>query len=210
MRLFNTTTKWVNWWANRKLDWKVEYLDTWDHPHRSFIVAVLKSFPWLSLIELGCGSGPNLVKIVKSIPNRQIGGVDINPEAIALAEQTFRGGVFKVGSADDVMMSDRSTDVVLTDMLLIYIGQLKVDNYIREIRRIARKYVVFCELHTTSPWKRLLLKFNSGYNAHNYKKLLTKHGFYDIEVYKVPKEAGWGGEPQDTFAHIIIAKVPKR
>ena len=31
-------------------------------------------------------------------------GIDINADAIALAQSTFNGGFFKVGSADDILM----------------------------------------------------------------------------------------------------------
>jgi len=209
MRLFNTTNKWKNWWINRKLDWKVSYLDNWDHPHRYLISALLSRLQWISLIEIGCGAGANLMNIIKNLPGKQVGGVDVNSEAIALAEKTFKHGVFKVGSAEDIMMSDKSTDVVLSDMCLIYVGSKKIKKYLLEMKRIARKYVVLCEFHSDNLWNKLALKINSGYNAYNYKKLLTKLGFYDVMLTKVPTESWPGGDPQRTFAYLIVAKVPK-
>ena len=211
MKFFRTTETHKRYWKNRK-DWLNGYTskEAILHPHRRVIVEILKSFHWLSLIEIGCGPGPNLVTIVKNLPGRQVGGVDISADAIAKAQEIFVGGHFQVGSADDIMMSDKSTDTVLSDMCLIYVSPGKIDKYLKEIKRIARNYVVLCEFHSTSWWNRLALKMNSGYYAHNYKKLLQKHGFCDIIKYKLTEEDWPGGDPQKTFGYIWVAKVPKR
>lgn len=205
-----TTKQWSSWWAKREIDWQKSYTDTWNHPHRFLISDVLKRFNWISLVEIGCGSGPNLVNILKTIPGKEVGGIDINPDAIEAAKKTFNGGMFKVSSGDDIMLSDDSTDVVLSDMFLIYVDPLSIDRYIKEMRRIARNYIVLCEFHSTSLFARLKLWLTSGYFAHNYKKLLEKHDFYDVFMYKITEQDWPGGNPQKTFAYIILAKVPTR
>lgn len=201
------TKDWSHWWANRKIDWNTEYLQTWNHPHRTYLSSVLTRIPWMSLLEIGCGSGANLLNIIQHFKGKQVGGVDVNPEAIKLARETFNGAFLEVSSADDVLMSDNSTDVVLTDMLMLYISN--PDKVIKEVKRIARNYAIFCELHSESWWHRLKVKYRDGYNIHNFRTLLEKHGFYDIMLVKIPKEV-WSGEPQDTFGYIILAKVPRR
>lgn len=204
-----TTNKWKDYWINRKLDWVKAY-QNWEHPHRYLISAVLKQMPWVSLFEVGCGAGANLINIIKNIPNKQVGGADINPDAIALAEKTLIGGIFKVNSGDNLMLSDKSTDVILTDMALIYVGPMKIDSYIKEIRRVARKYVVLCEFNSESFWKRLWLKITTGYNAYDYTKLLLSHGFYGIISHKIREEEWPGGNPQKNYGYLIVAKVPQR
>ena len=211
MRFFNSTHKWSNYWKHRKnIDWKTAYLDTWKHPHRFIISGILKTLPWLSLFEIGCGSGANLMNIVKIIGGKQVGGIDVNEKAIELANKTFDGGIFKVGYGDDIMLSDKSTDVVLSDMCLIYVDPSKIDKYLNEIKRIGRKYVLLCEFHSESFWKRIKLRFTSGYYAYNYKKLLEKHDFYDILSYRLRLEDWPGGEPQKSYGWIFLASIPKR
>lgn len=214
MSLFalKSTEKWKQYWQNRKIDWNKDYLQTWNHPHRYMITGILKSIEneWKSLMEIGCGSGPNLVNIIKHFNNKQVGGVDVNKDAIKLASESFRGGHFKVGSGEDIMMSDDSCDVVLTDMMLIYVSPSKIDKYVKEIKRIGRKYIVLCEFHSYSFWSRMKLRMSSGYNAYDYRKLLEKYKFYDIELYKIPEEAWPGGNPQKDYGYIIKAKIPKR
>lgn len=205
-----TTNQHRDWWKRRKIDWKRDYLDTWDHPHRNVLSAILSTFSWLSLIEIGCGSGANLVNILKKFKNRQLGGVDVNKDAIELAKKTFTDGLFKVCEGNDVMLSDKATDVVLTDMSLIYVGPSKIDSYIEEIKRIGRNHVVLCEFHSTNFLKRLFLRIKSGYHSYNYRKLLEKHGFYDITFYKLKPEDWPEGTYQKDFGYIFIARIPKR
>lgn len=206
-----TTAQWSGWWARRKIDWKTSYLDNWNHPHRQMISAILKTFPWMSLLEVGCGAGANLAQIVKTHPvGKQLGGIDVNPEAIELAKQTFAGAFLKVGSVEDIMMSDNSADVILSDMCLIYVGPRKIGKVLQEMKRVARSRVVLCELHSDSWVERLKLKYQSGLHAYDYLKLLEKHGFHDVIRYKLPIEAWPEGEKQKKFGYVIVAKIPKR
>lgn len=209
MKLFNSTERWSKWWKNRKIDWKEHYLNP-DHPHRTLIAEVLKHMRWGCLIEIGCGAGANLMAILKSMPNPQVqvGGVDINKDAIELANKNFKGGLFKVGTGEDVMLSDDATDIVLTDMYMIYLTPKRIAKQLKEIARITRNSVVFCELHSENRLERLAIKWREGYNVYDYKKLLDKHGFYDIKLYKLPPEFWPESKLQQKYCYIITAKVP--
>jgi trans-aconitate methyltransferase len=155
---------------------------------------------------LGCASGPNLVLINKVFPRVQLGGIDISAQAISTAKKYLPpASVMEVGPIDNMFYSNKSGDVILTDASLIYIGHDKINKVMSEIKRIGRNRVVLVEFHSTSFWKRLALKLASGYNAYDYKKLLEKHRFYDIEIKKLPDY--WNGEPWKTFGHIITAKI---
>lgn len=199
-----TTSQNSKYWEKRK-GW-AEYQQTADHPHRHFITYILKQLHWVSLLEIGCGSGPNLINITKSIPNKQLGGVDINPEAIELCNKTFKGGHFRVGSAEDIMLTDKGTDIILSDMFLIYVGPFKIKKYIREMKRIARNHVVLVEYHSKSWWKRQWLRVFSGRHSYNWKKLLEKEGFFDIELIKMPI---FEEDNEQEFRYMVLARVPK-
>jgi len=202
--MFKSTSKHLKYWQERQLDWKKFYLATWNHPHRQFIIQVLKTFIWQSLWEVGCGPGPNLVKICQTFPEKQLGGNDVNADAIKLASETFKGGVFEVSPGNDIIMSDGATDVVLSDMCLLYVDPFKIDSYLKEMKRICRRRLILVELHSDSWWERFKLRWG-GYHAYNYFRRLEKIGFYDIMIWKIPKES-WNGAPQDKFAYLISAK----
>lgn len=208
MNFFKGTTQWKDYWQKRKIDWSKSY-QNWDHPHRFAISAILRNFEWMSLFEIGVGGGANLMNIVKHFKDVQLGGLDVSKDAIDLSRKTFTGAHFKVGSVEDIMLSDDSVDVVLSDMTLIYLDPTRIDAAIKEMVRVGRKAIVLCEFHSPSLLKRLQLRYNSGYYAYDYKKLLEKHGCYDIEMYKLPEELWPGGNPQKTYAFLIKAKLLK-
>lgn len=206
MRL-KTTQQHKKFWSERKIDWEKDYLATWDHPHRGLITYVLNSLNWYSLYEVGCGAGANLKRIIRDLPReKQLGGMDINPDAIEVCKKTFVGGHFMVGTVDELLMSDKACDIVLSDAALIYIGPTKIKKAIHELTRVARKHVVLCEFHGGSWWQRLLFRLKTGYNAYDYRKLLEEAGCYDIRIVKIPKEA-WDGTPWTEWGYIIVANT---
>lgn len=196
------------YWEDRKIDWKTSYFDTWNHPHRYMISGILKKLQWDSLFEVGCGAGANFANILSQFRGKvmHLGGNDVNADAIEFAEKQFAGAFLKVGTAEDIMMSDNSTDIIISDMTLIYVKD--INKALKEIKRVARSYILLCELHSESFYGRMKERWRSGYYVRNYKKLLTKHGFTNIQFIKIPKEA-WDGKPQVPFGYIILAKVPK-
>lgn len=214
MNFLKTTTQHANYWKDRKIDWLQHYAATWTHPHRQMIIDKLKTFPWISIIEMGCACGPNLMRIISQFPRADVGGIDINADAIKAAEGIFnealkntgRRAWFKVGKGDNIMMSDGSTDIVLSDMALIYVGPSDIKKYLREMKRITRNRIILMEFHHESPFKRLQLKWKSGYNAYDYKKLLAECGFLNIKVEKLPPELWDNHDPQKTYAYLITAQ----
>lgn len=209
------TKKHKKYWAERKIDWDKSYLrgidevsgrPMYDHPHREIIMQALKTFPWMSLWEVGMGGGANLAKILQTFKDKQLGGCDINPDAVEFATKTFQGGKFHCESVEDMLLSDKAVDVVLSDATLLYIGPEKIRSTIHELVRIARNRIVLCEFHGTNWLSRWWLRLKTGYNAYDYKKLLEDEGCYDIQVVKIP-EAYWQGFPWTKWGYVIVAKL---
>ena len=141
-------------WAQRRNGWAEEYWDLRDHPHRSFLVERIAAFsPISSILEIGSASGPNLHLLAKRFPRSEIWGIDINPDAVELGNERFsQGGIsnikLSVGRAEELGgFHDKSFDVVFTDAVLIYVSQGKIYGVIKEMFRIARKGLIFVELH---------------------------------------------------------------
>lgn len=211
------TSQHKKYWKERKIDWKTAYLDTWDHPHREIIVNALHSFQWRSLWEVGVGAGENLVRILRSYPEEimkylQVGGSDVNTDAITLATKVIKGGHFRVESVEDILLSDKSVDVMLSDATLIYIDPFKIKKVLKELIRVTRNRIILCEFHSPSLWKRWLFRFKTGYNAYDYRRLLEKQGAYDIQMVKIPPEMWPGCKKGDgwyDFGYVILAKLPR-
>jgi ubiquinone/menaquinone biosynthesis C-methylase UbiE len=204
------TNRHKKYWANRKIDWKQSYWNP-EHPHRELIIKALKRIKFGSIIEVGCGAGANLGKILQNFKGAgvAVGGIDISKDAIDTALEIFGNDaeVLEVSSIDKIFLSDKSSDVILSDMALIYISPWDINKAVKEIKRVARSYIVFVEFHHKSWFKRLALRLLSGYNSYDYEKLLKKHGFYNIEFYKLTEKDWPGGQPQKDFACLITAKT---
>jgi SAM-dependent methyltransferase len=91
-----------------------------------------------TVLDLGCGSGQNLVAVANRGAN--VIGLDISPQLIGLAQQRLNdaGKVadLRVGSAHATQLPDESVDVVFAIAVLHHLD-LKVAR--EEIRRILRK-----------------------------------------------------------------------
>ena len=143
MKLLRTTREHSNYWIFRKIDWEKDYNSTWNHPYRYVISKVLSTLNWLSLVEIGSGSGAQLINIIKTIPrSKQLAGFDINAEAIEAGNKAIKGVLFRQCSGEDIFHGDKGTDVTLTCMMLIYVGPFKIKKYLKEIIRITIKYAV--------------------------------------------------------------------
>lgn len=204
--MLKTTRHQTNYWKNRQIDWGKHYTDSWDHPHRKMLVWMIEKIPFTSLWEIGVGGGANLVAIAKGLQGKQLGGSDVNADAIEKCRSIFNNGLFHVEPGNDLMMSDKSVDVVLSDMTLIYVGPFQIDSYLAEMKRVARNYVVLCEFHSTSWWKRQLARFR-GYHVYNYRKRMEDLGYYNIMVQRIPEEFWPGTDKNTEFRYIITAQV---
>lgn len=204
LRLFSTKHN-AKWWKERKIDWAKDYLSTWNHPHRWFLAHKLRQFKWLSLFEYGVGAGANIMFLAQAFPNRQFGGIDIAPNAIKVCEETMPGGIFRVGDADPLVMSDKACDIMLTDMTLIYVDPLKIKGYLSEFCRVTRRHLVIHEFYHPSFWRRLQMTLAGRY-THNYPKLLRALDCHDIVIEKMPKEL-WPDAKDTDYRYIITCRI---
>ena len=203
---FLTTADHKKWWTNRKIDWKKEYLATYNHPHRLWMIEQIQPLGFSSIFEIGCGPGANLAALGIVFPKVALGGADVNEEAIELARKTFPpSSLFEVASGDNLMMSDQSCDVVLTDMTLIYVGPRHIKKYLKEMVRVARRYIVISEFYHPSIWKRFRMTL-AGRFTHNYPQLLEDLGCSDIMVRKMPSRL-WPGAHDEEYRYLIMARV---
>lgn len=196
------TNKHTKYWRNRKINWEQSYLladGAMNHPHRDLIIKRLSEIQWRSMLEVGCGAGANLVRIKQQWPAADVGGIDINLDAIKVASKYLPKAKFMdVGDPRDIFLTDRSVDVVLSDACLIYFGPWQVRKALKDMKRVARGHLVLCELHSE---KKVWF---SRYNIHNYRKLLEELDCYNIRIEKIPKEV-WPGTPWEEYGHIISA-----
>ena len=206
--MFKTTKQHKKYWESRKIDWNKAYFSTWTHPHRILIINYLRSIRFGSLYEIGCAAAANLFVINQAFPRVRVGGCDVNNDALREGIKHLpRNAFLQEGHAEDLFMSDKSTDVVLTDMMCIYLSPRSMNRFIKEAKRITRSHVIFVEFNSESLWERLRIWWETGYYVHNFRKLLAQNGFYDVIICPM-KEQDWpGGGLQPKVGAIITAKI---
>ena len=100
-----------------------------------------------SALEVGCNRGHNLATLAETLgKGSRIVGVEPNAHARSLAEAIAPGQVVE-GSADRLPFADASFDAVLTCGVLIHVPPEAYEQSLREIRRVARRYVLAAEYY---------------------------------------------------------------
>lgn len=206
--MFKSTDRWTRYWSQRKCDWIQSYHSLVEHAHRDMVIKAMERFlPFRKVLELGCATGPNLIRVKRAWPWVQVGGVDVSSDAIAAAKKVIPDGMFDVRPAHSTYFDNKVADVTITDACLIYYSSKDIGKVLKEMARLTYSGICLVEFHSKSPLRRWALKLATGYNAYDYEKILTSAGFYDIEIKKIPTDV-WPGMPWQEFGHVITAKCP--
>ena len=108
-----------------------------------FLTDLASSLHCTSILDIGCGTGIDLRKFDDSF---EIHGVDLNDHALELAKKSIPNGKFYKESITKLPFGDSSVDFVFTHKLLNYLDDDTLDNGVSEMFRVAKKYIVNCEL----------------------------------------------------------------
>ena len=186
------------YWKNRQLndkkkDWKdlsgnwVDgYTKSVDHPHRDQILDMLHSSGVNSVLEVGCNSGPNLIRISKQLPGLEIAGIDLNSAAIECARNNLPwSGNLKVGSVLDIPFPDKSFDAVLCDAVLMYISPSQIEKAMSELQRVSKYVLLLIEWHDTESNLGVIKDFHW---ARNYLQLMLKLGYTNVTAHKLTEK----------------------
>ena len=98
----------------------------------------VKRFPGMHMLEIGCGTGVDLIHFGKTHPDRKICGLDISKEMIRLSHKKIRKNkinnieVYK-GSAEDI---DNLFPQTLFDTIYVFFGAL---NTVKDLDLMANK-----------------------------------------------------------------------
>ena len=95
-----------------------------------------------SVAEIGCGTGIDLRLFPDSF---QVYGIDLNENALKIAQEKMPNAVFKKASITKLPFEDSSVDFVFTHQLLNYLDDETLDKGVLEMFRVAGKYIMNCE-----------------------------------------------------------------
>jgi SAM-dependent methyltransferase len=134
------------------------YWDTINAPHRNVIIDALRTVPAFgSLLEIGCGPGVNLFRVLQAFPDVDVTGLDISPGAIDSADRRLReateGGELTgtgraavcVGELTEALEVMEPVDVVLSCYALAYVHPLDIQRTIEQLLDLAQRAIVIAE-----------------------------------------------------------------
>lgn len=86
----------------------------------------------MRILDLGCGSGKTL-KLWQIAPSDEVTGVDIDPDALAIAKTRFPQRTFLLANGEALPFADRTFDRVVSTVSLPY---MKIAKALAEIHRV--------------------------------------------------------------------------
>lgn len=158
-----------------------------------------------SILEIGCGSGRNLVYVGKYLPETEIMGIDINPKAVETANTELRGAraSVRVGSVYELTeFADKSVDVVFSSGVLMHVPHDRVKGVVTEMHRIARRAVIHFELHGPAH------HFDYHRYPRDYEQLYRELNLATIRVvYEVYPRPDFRGEGTSSFNLALLTSI---
>mgnify|MGYP002820132943 FL=1 len=186
-------------WRFRHLilaNWEDGYLDEQclEHPHRKMIVnSISKRADTKTILELGTGSGINLVNLSKHFPNISYSGIDINRRAVGIGKKYLKdNNISNIELiADDIFnikrMKSNSIDIILTDAVLMYLDPKDLPNLLSEMLRISKLGIILCE-------QTSLGGVYVDHWRHDYEAIINKFtGVKGLTLQKITDEY-WDGD----------------
>jgi pseudaminic acid biosynthesis-associated methylase len=98
-------------------------------------------------LEIGCNRGHNLVALAEGVGIPEVIGVEPNPYALSLARAASPLIGTIGGHAEDLPFTDGWFDVAFTCGVLIHIPPVSLDQALREIHRVSRRFVLAIEYY---------------------------------------------------------------
>ena len=144
----------------------------------------------MTMLDIGCGGGATLKRLLKKSPGGKVYGIDISAESVAKAKsvnQKLLGSrVFvEQGSADSLPWDNRTFDVV-TAVETVYFWP-DLPKCFQEVKRVLKpggQFAIMLEvIEGDSVWTTVVDGMTI-YPPEQLKDMLEQAGFSDVEVFR--------------------------
>lgn len=199
------------YWERRAAErWDADCQAADDEVYRRALGELIREFrglSWRSLLEVGCGFGRVLKALRAEFPHGELVGGDFSFNQLRHGQTYLDGqrvGLVQV-EACRLPFTDRQFDVVLTAGVLIYLHPDQLEQALRELRRVARRYLVLVENARDcldTPCRKRLLR-DAPFYAHDYTAAL---GRVKVPTMKVRLMQAWSDHPRQLPQTLIIGQ----
>ena len=159
--------------------------------------------PGWTMLDIGCGGGATLKRLLKRSEGAQAYGIDISEESVAKARKVNAAVLNKQvfvchGSAEKLPYEDEKFDLV-TAVETVYFWP-NLPGCLQEVRRVLKPsgcFVIMVEvIEGDSMWTNVV-EGMTAYSPEQLKKLLDEAGFIDTAIHrKKPSYAAISGAKQ--------------
>ena len=157
-------------------------------------LALMDFRPSDRVLDLGCGTGWASRRIARMVPQGEVVGIDVADEMLRRAEQTssgFKNIRYVWGSAEKISEADNAfTKVLSVESFYYYADQGKALDELRRVMAPGAKLFILINLYKDNPyslrWVTELKVPVQALSEAEYKTLLKKHGFINVEARRIP------------------------
>jgi ubiquinone/menaquinone biosynthesis C-methylase UbiE len=157
-------------------------------------LALMEIQPGDRILDLGCGTGWASRRMARIATGGEIVGLDVADEMLRRAEQSssaFRNIRYAWGSAENIPEADNAFNKVLSvESFYYYADQGKALDELRRVMMPGAKLFILINLykdnHYSLRWITELKVPVQALSEAEYKSLLEKHGFKNVETRRIP------------------------
>jgi ubiquinone/menaquinone biosynthesis C-methylase UbiE len=157
-------------------------------------LALMDIQPVDRILDLGCGTGWASRRMARIASSGEVVGLDVADEMLRRAEQSssaFRNVRYAWGSAENIPEADNTFNKVLSvESFYYYADQGKALDELRRVMASRAKLFILINLykdnHYSLRWVTELKVPVQALSEAEYKVLLEKHGFKNVEARRIP------------------------
>lgn len=157
-------------------------------------LALMDIQPEDRILDLGCGTGWATRRMARIAKGGEVVGLDVADEMLRRAEQAssaFRNVRYVWGSAEKIPEADNAFSKVLSvESFYYYADQGKALDELRRVMAPGAKLFILINLykdnHYSLRWQTELKVPVQALSEAEYKTLLEKHGFKNVEAQRIP------------------------
>jgi ubiquinone/menaquinone biosynthesis C-methylase UbiE len=157
-------------------------------------LALMDIQPADRILDLGCGTGWASRRMARIATAGEIVGLDVANEMLRRAEQAssaFKNVRYAWGSAENIPEADNAFNKVLSvESFYYYADQGKALDELRRVMAPGAKLFILINLykdnHYSLRWQTELKVPVQALSEAEYKTLLEKHGFKNVESQRIP------------------------
>lgn len=132
-----------------------------------------------SLLDVGCGEGLGLEKLLRKHFPKKVYGVDINSNALKIAKNTLPNVVFEKGDIKNLRFKENIFDLVIALEVVEHVRDFNTS--INELVRVSKKYILI-----SVPWEPVFSLANllRGKNINRFGRDMEHINYWNKRSFK--------------------------